>query len=193
MMGTKEEILDVAIRLFSSYGFHKTTMDMIAREANVAKGTLYWYFSSKKDLFLGILEHDLDTFYTYLKEVKDDLHMTSREKLEVIIENRFDFFQRQQSVVQEVMNHNDEIDMDFACQMDELRNRHLRLLADIFTEGIVKGEFAIEDPTIAAIAFMGMNMAITGFGDLVPEEDREMTNRVLKQMVLRGVCVSNCS
>lgn len=186
-MGTKEEILGAAVRLFSSHGFHKTTMDMIAREAEVAKGTLYWYFSSKRDLFLGILENDLEAFYIYLKEVKEDPHLTSRQKLESIIENRFGFFQEHQSVVREIMSHSEEADMNLSCQMEEIRNRHIRLLADIITEGKERGEFDIEDPMVVAIAFMGMNFAISGHGCMVREAEWEVTNRVLKRLILHGV------
>lgn len=184
---TKNEILDAALRLFSSYGFHKTTMDMIAREANVAKGTLYWYFSSKKSLFVGLLESDLERFYSYLEGVKNDTTLTSCQKLEAIIDSRFDFFEKHQAVVREVMSHKDEIDTDFACQMESLRNRHINLLTAIFAEGQTNAEFAIDDPQVVAVAFMGMNMAIASYNQFVAEEQREWTTRVLKNLILNGI------
>ena len=48
---TKESILSVATRLFSRFGFHKTSMDEIAKIARKAKGSLYYHFASKEDLF----------------------------------------------------------------------------------------------------------------------------------------------
>lgn len=47
------EILLAAHRLFVRYGFKKTTMDDLAAEAGVGKGTIYYYFRSKKELLLG--------------------------------------------------------------------------------------------------------------------------------------------
>lgn len=44
-------ILDAALDLFRNYGFRRTSMEDIARAANVAKGTLYLYFKSKDELF----------------------------------------------------------------------------------------------------------------------------------------------
>jgi len=48
---TKETIVSVANRLFSRFGFHKTSMDEIAKVARKAKGSLYYHFASKEDLF----------------------------------------------------------------------------------------------------------------------------------------------
>jgi TetR/AcrR family transcriptional regulator len=50
----REEIIEVAERLFLSQGFEDTTMDQIANEAEFSKGTLYNYFESKDDLYLTI-------------------------------------------------------------------------------------------------------------------------------------------
>ena len=44
-------ILDSALELFRQYGYRRTSMEDIARAANVAKGTLYIYFTSKDELF----------------------------------------------------------------------------------------------------------------------------------------------
>jgi AcrR family transcriptional regulator len=50
----REEIIEVAERLFLSQGFEDTTMNQIANEAEFSKGTLYNYFESKDDLYLAI-------------------------------------------------------------------------------------------------------------------------------------------
>lgn len=49
--GTRERILDAATRLFLQYGYKRTTVDDIAVEAGVAKGSIYVHFSSKEDVF----------------------------------------------------------------------------------------------------------------------------------------------
>jgi len=53
--GRIQHILEVAGRLFAHYGYDKTTMDDIAREAGIAKGTLYLYWPSKEALFETLL------------------------------------------------------------------------------------------------------------------------------------------
>jgi AcrR family transcriptional regulator len=44
----KEIIIDTAANLFSEFGFHEINMDMIAKKAGIAKGTIYNYFKSKE-------------------------------------------------------------------------------------------------------------------------------------------------
>jgi len=50
----KKHIITSALNAFLKYGFHKTTMNQIALEANIAKGTLYLYFKSKDILISDI-------------------------------------------------------------------------------------------------------------------------------------------
>ncbi len=49
-MNKKGQILAAAIKLFNTYGFDKTPTSLIAKEAGVATGTLFHYFSTKEEL-----------------------------------------------------------------------------------------------------------------------------------------------
>ena len=50
----KKSIIKASLKAFLKYGFHKTTMNQISQEANIAKGTLYLYFKSKEILISNI-------------------------------------------------------------------------------------------------------------------------------------------
>lgn len=50
----RELILDTAATLFSEYGFHEVNMEMVARKAGIAKGTIYNYFKSKDEIYFEI-------------------------------------------------------------------------------------------------------------------------------------------
>jgi len=52
-----ERILDAAARLITHYGYDKTTVSDIAREAGVSKGAIYLHWSSKEELFDALYEH----------------------------------------------------------------------------------------------------------------------------------------
>ena len=66
---TKERILAAALKVFGEKGYHPATMAEIAEAANVGKGTLYWYFSSKEELFTGIIEQQIQTVNLELRSV----------------------------------------------------------------------------------------------------------------------------
>ncbi|MGE4586004.1 MAG: TetR/AcrR family transcriptional regulator [Mangrovibacterium sp.] len=56
----KNLIVDSADKCFARFGFHKTTMDEIAKQIRKAKGVLYYYFASKEDLYKEVLKNELD-------------------------------------------------------------------------------------------------------------------------------------
>lgn len=50
-----DEILDAALELFLAQGFHRTTVEQIARAAQLSKGAIYLYFPSKPDLLVALV------------------------------------------------------------------------------------------------------------------------------------------
>jgi AcrR family transcriptional regulator len=50
-----QQILEAAFRVFGKRGLHRATLDDVAREAGITKGTIYLYFPSKADLFVAML------------------------------------------------------------------------------------------------------------------------------------------
>ena len=52
----KKTILDGALKVFKTHGIEKTTMDEIASESGFGKATLYYYFTSKDEVFIAIME-----------------------------------------------------------------------------------------------------------------------------------------
>ena len=85
----RDKIIQAAIQSFSQTGFDRTKMEDIAKRLGLSKGTIYLYFASKEDLFLGICEY-------YLKIMKDMQHSTvfsSREDLLLDAERFYEVFQ----------------------------------------------------------------------------------------------------
>ena len=56
----RAEILKAAEEIFSLNGYHKADMNEIAKRANIAKGTVYLYFPSKKELFISTIKEGLE-------------------------------------------------------------------------------------------------------------------------------------
>src|SRR5215471_6882478 len=63
-------VLDAARTVFSRYGFEGATIDAVAAEAGIAKGTVYLYFKSKDELYVAAL----------VRHVKE-LSQTARERM----------------------------------------------------------------------------------------------------------------
>ncbi len=58
----REEVLDIASETFLSKGFDGTSINVMAREACISKESIYRYFGSKEDLFLAVVERELELY-----------------------------------------------------------------------------------------------------------------------------------
>ena len=61
---TRERILEAAVTVFASKGYHDTKVDDIVAESQTSKGSFYFYFPSKQDIFLALV----DTFADLLEK-----------------------------------------------------------------------------------------------------------------------------
>ncbi len=57
----QEQVLAVALEVFGRYGFRKTSMDEVARSADISRQGIYLYFASKEALFQAAVRQELDT------------------------------------------------------------------------------------------------------------------------------------
>src|SRR5882724_327139 len=57
----RDEILQAACRIFASLGYSAANVEDIAKEAGMAKGTVYLYFKSKEEIFAAVLARDLES------------------------------------------------------------------------------------------------------------------------------------
>jgi TetR/AcrR family transcriptional regulator, mexJK operon transcriptional repressor len=58
----REEVLDIASETFLSKGYDGTSINVMAREAGISKESIYRYFGSKEDLFLAVVERELEVY-----------------------------------------------------------------------------------------------------------------------------------
>ncbi len=65
----RNDIIDAAERVFFSSGLENATMDDVAEQAELSKGTLYIYFKSKEDLYLAITKRGLDILTSMFEKV----------------------------------------------------------------------------------------------------------------------------
>jgi AcrR family transcriptional regulator len=64
----REDIVRVARVLFFEKGFRDTTIDEIARAAELARGTIYLYFENKEEIYVTVLEEGLDILHRLVHE-----------------------------------------------------------------------------------------------------------------------------
>jgi AcrR family transcriptional regulator len=87
----KNELLSAARTIFAKKGFHDATIEEIAEAADVAKGTVYLYYKSKKDLYLQALRFGIELLNNELK-TKASAPGTFDERLRSLATSKIAFF-----------------------------------------------------------------------------------------------------
>lgn len=182
----RDQILEVAERLFYERGFKSTTLDAIAAELSVTKPFIYYHFRNKQDILHVLVERTMQRNIAVF-EGADIEHGSPTELLRelcikttvLVINTRTSIamFWREQKEVPEA-------EKQFMHRMKQQHDCHLRRILE---RGVERGEFAIADPKIAVLAIQGMtNWAYTWYrpeGRLTPEAIAER----IADLVVRAV------
>ncbi|HEX3007695.1 MAG TPA: TetR/AcrR family transcriptional regulator [Bacteroidales bacterium] len=83
----RQLIMDSALELFAENGFQNTSISDIAKHADISKGLLYNYFTSKEELLESILNEGIDEMYQLFDVNKDG--KLEREEMELFITETF--------------------------------------------------------------------------------------------------------
>ncbi|MGB3261697.1 TetR/AcrR family transcriptional regulator [Paenisporosarcina sp.] len=88
-MDRRHEILEAATKSFSLFGYKATTMDQVAKLANVGKGTIYTFFSNKEELFHAIvfamineMKAEKDAIISNQRSFQENAHLVLMKMLE---------------------------------------------------------------------------------------------------------------
>ncbi|GET30378.1 TetR/AcrR family transcriptional regulator [Prolixibacter sp. SD074] len=153
----RENILTIAQEIFSKYGYKKTTLDDIANAVRKGKSSLYYYFSSKEDLFQEVVQKEADILRAELSKVlvKD---ISPEEKLK-------DYIMTKITTYRQLANFYNAIESDLAAVefVDKIKSQYdleeIRMMKRILLEGARRGKFSVRDFTLVAI---GITTAIRG-------------------------------
>lgn len=179
----REHLMQVALRLFSAHGFDSTTVDKIAHEAGVAKGSLYLYFPTKVAVLEGLIHR-----YALLPDLPEIVGQIAElapaegiRRLVVEIWRRFK--ERQELarvVVREIQSH---------PVRSKLFSRHVAvpancILADCLQTWMDRGLLRNIDSTAAAQSLFGMlwgfllTQVLMGAAEFRPLSDEQITEAI---------------
>ena len=140
---TKAKLVDVARQLFAKMGVENTTMNDIALASKKGRRTLYTYFKSKEDIYMAVVESELDMLSDMMKRVAEK-NISPDEKMIEMIYTRLD-------AVKEVVFRNGTLRANFfrdIWRVEKVRKRfdakEILLFKDVLREGVEKGVFRID-------------------------------------------------
>jgi TetR/AcrR family transcriptional regulator len=156
----RQEVFDVALRLFSKKGYHNVSMHEIATEAEFAIGTLYKFFGNKEDLYKGLILQLSDRFHGALKEVIEG-DAQEIEKLRAYVRVKGELFRNNAAAIRLYLAETRGASYNAMAGLErEIRQRRgntMLSLASIFEQGMNRKRFRrIAAPFQLAIALDSM-------------------------------------
>ncbi|WP_312117141.1 TetR/AcrR family transcriptional regulator [Brevibacillus reuszeri] len=94
----KDHIAQGALRAFAQYGFSETSMDSIAEMAQVAKGTLYYHFSTKEELFLYVIEKGVNMLIYHVDTAMQKDELSLEDRMMNVLDEHLRFFSENQEL-----------------------------------------------------------------------------------------------
>ncbi len=156
----RQEVLSVALDLFSAKGYHNVSMQEIAQGAGFAVGTLYKFFVNKEDLYMALVVDLADRFdralMTALEQPDDEV-----DKLRSYIRTKVALFREDASTIRlyfgVTQGGSFSLIADLAPEIRERYNRLLEKLASVFENGVQRGRFErTAEPVALAVALEGI-------------------------------------
>ncbi len=184
----RSQIVSVASKIFSRYGFKKTTMEEIALASRKGKSSIYYYFKSKEEIFNAVVEKEAE-------ELREELvttlnaYNTPMEKLKAYVLFRLHNI-RTMANFHAALKHEYFSQMDFIMKIRKQFDRdELTLVRNILDSGIREGAFLINDPEIGAIAISTMmkGLEVPLFLNKERKEEREKLLDDLIKVIFYGL------
>ena len=132
-------ILDAALLLFGRYGYRRTSIDDIAREAGIAKGTVYLYFETKEAIFRALSRRVLDGVLAQARRAAA-LRGTLEARLGAILGAKFGFFHdllHGSPHASELIDSTSQLGADILAKADAA---YAQLLTKAIADAIRRGE-----------------------------------------------------
>jgi TetR/AcrR family transcriptional regulator len=153
---SRGRILEAALRAFSEQGFHETTMDDIAARAGVARGTLYYNFPGKSEMFTALVDEGLGELLDALRrEMVSDLPFPKHFRrlvgvqVDLLLQHRdlFRLAARPASA---------GLDEATVQRIEAARDRYAEVLEGMLREGIEQGYLRPFDTSLVASEIQAM-------------------------------------
>ncbi len=187
-------IIQAAIKVFARNGFFNSRISEIAKEANVADGTIYLYFNNKYDILITIFEEEMGKI---IASVKQKLASTEDpcEKLEIFAFQHLSLVEKDRDLAEII-----QVELRQSSKfMKEYRNRkfaeYLQIISNIVREGQEKELFRKEVmPGIFKRAFFGALDEMSRFWVLSSKKKYcvKTAARQISHFFLDGILNSPC-
>jgi len=187
----KDAILDATDRLLARYGYRKMTVEDIAHEAGIGKGTIYLHFTSKEEVVLSHVDRIVDRLKERLLQIGSSQAPAAERVREMLLARvmfRFDSIQHYTQSLNDLLA---------ALRPGLLARRAMyfedeaRIFAEVLANGRRTGEFDFEDEQATAHAMLQATNGLLPYSlsttELGERQEVEQRTADVADLILRGL------
>lgn len=187
----REGILDATERLLERYGYRKMTVEDIAREVGVGKGTIYLHFASKEEVVLSHVDRIVDRLKERLQAIACS-NATSAIRLRLMLLTRVLFrFDSIQHYTQSLNDLLAALRPGLLARRARYFDEEAQILADVLDQGRDAGEFEFNDTLSTAYALLHATNALLPYSlstlELGEREEVKEKTAAIVDLILNGL------
>lgn len=190
------EILEAATKIFSEKGFENSRTSDIAKEANIAEGTIFRYYKTKKDLLMGLFIPMIIKFFrpmmlSSIEKIFNKDGMPIEEKVKAIFMDRIKLVRKNMPLVKTLV-----IEAAYKPEiLEAIRESILPKVVDVLDGFMIKNiendTFRNLDPRVVTRTFMsilaGYIVLTVNFPNMFPAENDEEEIEKMTYILLEGI------
>jgi TetR/AcrR family transcriptional regulator, fatty acid metabolism regulator protein len=186
---TQQKILDAAIDVFAKKGFHDTRVDEIVDASKTSKGAVYFYFPSKQDIFLAIVDKFANLLEDRLKPAIAQ-EASGVERVSMALQVCLKTFEQYRNLAKVFLVQAAGLGVVFEDKQIAIHNRFARMIQQQLDDAVKEGDLPPIDTEVASYVWMSAiyDMVIRWVRTGQPEPSRIFPT--LQVMLLRSVGVS---
>jgi AcrR family transcriptional regulator len=157
--GTRQRLYEAAVELIAEQGFSATTVDDIALRAKVAKGTVYYHFKSKNDLFEELLRHGIGLLTDGFRAAVAGL--PPREAVAALVRTQLEYIRRYQAFAQLLLSEMWRTNREWHQTLILLREQAIGVIAETLRASVESGDLPADlDVRVASAALFGVGLVV---------------------------------
>lgn len=181
----KEALFEATVAVLSTHGVGELTMDRVASEAGIAKGSVYRYFRGKRDLLEFVYGKMVDPIFRTMGEIVAR-EQPAIDKLASQLRALFEHVAKHAQVHKLLFEDDAARGLLQSSERSTLEVAR-RQLAEIFQQGIAEGTFRPGDPLMLASMYLGLCKGVLESEPKLEDiSERENLHRLILNTFLNG-------